>query len=282
MDNTHKDKEIANKLNEFDYIPEELNWSEDSGWKAYKAKYRKGKTRKLRYWWYAGAAALLLIALILVFPGKKNKKVHWSSGDRKKQVVLNDGSVFWLNKNTQLTVNYSDELIEIEGEIYAKLSGENSYQIQTPNGTFFSGDGQFNLCSRKDKKRSVLVVASGAVHAIWDEKRNLKSVIKEGIQAEIIPEVALVQAPVEDPNYLAWKTGKLQFNNTPFYFIVKKLEHLNNIQIQIQDESIRYCRLNSTFHSIQADSVLNKIESDLNVKITKNENQYVISGKGCQ
>ena len=221
MINTNKEKEIAHKLNEFDHLPEELSWSEESGWKAYKAKYGTGKIRKLAYGWYAGAAALLLIALILVFPNRKDEIAHWSSEDSKKQVVLNDGSVFWLNKNTKLTVNYGDELIETEGEIYAKLSGETSYQIQTPNGSFFSENGQFNLRSREDKKRSVLVVVSGAVHAIWDKERNLKSVVKEGIQAEIIPEVALVQAPVEDPNYLAWKTGKLHFNNTPFYSIVK-------------------------------------------------------------
>jgi len=276
-----KEKEIRNKINALSEVPENIDWNVEEGWRKYRKKYRFSGKRKLLYWSTAAAAVLLLVALLFVLPYNGEKKLKVSTKEGKTNITLQDGSKIWLNRNTQLTVNQKEDLIKINGEIYVELSGGSSYKIITPNGDFRSEYGDFNLFSRKKNKRAVISVVKGNVEAFWDIEKKIKTTVTEGTQAEIIPQVALVQAPIDDPNFLAWKTGQLRFNNTPLFSVIKKLEELNDIDIRIQNEDIRYCRMNSVFQTLSTDSVLNKLPEDLNLHIRKEGETYLLSGKGC-
>ncbi len=281
MKPTDKDREIRSKINALSDIPEDIAWNVEEGWRKYRKKYKVSGKRKLLYWSTAAAAVLLLVMLLFVFPYNGKKKLKVSTQEEKTNITLQDGSRIWLNRNTNLTVNQKEDLIKINGEIYAELSGGSSYKIITPNGDFRAEYGHFNLYSRKKNKRAVITVVKGNVEAFWDIDKKLKTTVTEGTQAEVIPKVALVQAPIDDPNFLAWKTGQLRFNNTPLFSVIKKLEELNNIDIRIQNENIRYCRMNSVFQTLSTDSVLNKLPENLNLHVRKEGDTYLLSGKGC-
>jgi ferric-dicitrate binding protein FerR (iron transport regulator) len=281
MQSINNDKQIREKINTLNEIPENIDWNVDKGWKQYRQKYRFSEKKKFLYWSTAAAAILLLVILLFVVPYNSGKTLQVSTQEGKTNITLKDGSKIWLNQHTKLTVNQKEGLIKLRGEIYAELSGESEYKISTPNGKFRSEYSHFNLNSREENKRAVVSVAKGSVVAFWDVKKRLKSTITKGIQAEIIPKVALVQAPIDDPNYLAWKTGQLKFNNTPLFSVIKKLEELNDINIHIQNKELRYCRMNSNFHSLSADTILRELPEYMDLQVIKKDNTYFLSGNGC-
>jgi ferric-dicitrate binding protein FerR (iron transport regulator) len=281
MKSTDKDKEIRAKINALSDLPENIEWNIETGWKQYQKKYRFSGNRKILYWAASAAAVLLLVILLFVVPYNGQETIQVSTQEGKTNITLQDGSKIWLNTYTKLTINQKEDLIKVSGEIYAELSGETKYKILAPNGEFRVAHCHFNLDSRNKNKRAVVSVAKGKLTAFWDVNKGLQSTIQKGIQAEIIPEVALVQAPIDDPNYLAWKTGQLKFDNTPLFSVINKLEELNDIKIQIQNKELRYCRMNSKFHSLSADTILKELPEYVDLRVKKQGDTYLLSGNGC-
>jgi ferric-dicitrate binding protein FerR (iron transport regulator) len=223
----------------------------------------------------------LVIILLNIVPGKNNQTIKVATDTEKNSITLNDGSRVWLNRNTKVTVDQRNDKIRLTGEAYFEFTGETQYQIKTQHGNFTAKLADFNLSSRKKSQRATLAVTNGKVTAIWNKEKELKSTVTSGMQADIVPNIILAISPLEDPNYLAWKTGRLNFENTPLFYVVKKLEKLNNIQIKIENKTLRYCRMNSEFHSTDVKEVLNEIPNYLDCKVLKKGNKYIIKGKGC-
>jgi transmembrane sensor len=280
QNNNHK--EIRDKIQSVNEIPDHVNWNVNSGWEQYKRKYRnKGKIKSL-YWLISLAAAGILVFALLFLPESQRKIRLVKTSNQKKNMTLSDGSRIWLNKNTQITIHPNKNLIEMQGEVYIEFSGAREYKIQTPNGIFHSRNAHFNLKSQEYSNRSKLTVSEGSVNTTWDKENNLSSEIKAGIQAEILPEIAVLQSPLEDRNYLAWKTGNLYFEHSPLYLIIEKLKELNHTEIQIENRNMRYCRMTSRFETTDTDFILNKIPEYLECTVEKKGNHYVIKGKGCK
>ena len=282
MQPTDKDKEIRNKINALSDIPQNIDWNVEEGWRKYRQKYRFSGKRKLIYLSSSVAAAILLIFMMLVIPDQQSRIIHFSTENEKKDIVLNDGSRIWLNHNSTLEIDQRKDHIKVTGEIYVELSGEDEYRISSRYGSFLTKHGYFNLKSRKNSNRSVLTVVEGEVEAIWEGEKKLKTIAGPGIQVDLISDVAMAQTPVDNSNFLAWKTGELHFNGTPLYSVIEKLEELNDIKIAIQNKEMRYCRINSKFNSISVDSVLKAFPKSLNLNVKRKDDQYFIAGEGCE
>ncbi len=273
------DQDIREKLEEMKELPGNVNWSVDKGWEQYQRKYRT--RQKTIVYWLSSAAAVFVLLLVFWITSSKDQTLHISAENQKQQISLKDGTKIWINKNSEVTLNLVKNIIMLEGEVYIELSGEKKYQIKSPHGKFIAKNSHFNLESGKEKKAAEITVSEGKVKFYWEEGAGIEKTIKKGEQARIVQDIAVIKTPVEDRNYLAWKTETLQFQNTPLFFVTDKLEELNNVQIEFDNKEIRYCRMSNKFKSTSAESVLKQIPQLLNCEVEQSGNKYVIKGPGC-
>jgi ferric-dicitrate binding protein FerR (iron transport regulator) len=84
-----------------------------------------------------------------------------------------------------------------------------------------------------------------------------------------------------DKNYMAWKSGKLVFEDTPLDEVVRLLNKVYHTEAVLMQPDLAKCTITATFENQTADAVLHVIEETLGLDITRKGNQIQISGKSC-
>jgi transmembrane sensor len=82
-------------------------------------------------------------------------------------------------------------------------------------------------------------------------------------------------------NYLAWKTGVMDFENESLKDIIPVLKSTYQIEFELSDREIASCTLTAHFEDADIDEVLKVISSTLNIQYKKEETKVVFSGQGC-
>ncbi|MBS2099840.1 FecR family protein [Carboxylicivirga linearis] len=281
MNLNKNDIEIRKKLANMDNFPEDITWDVNNGWEDYQKKYSNRRhTFRLNSLSIAAAVIIAIVSIgIAISIISKQNNIYINTTDHKKDILLSDGSIIWLNINSEIKI--AGKKIKLNGEAYFELKGDNQYKIQTPQGDLFAEHSYFNIKARKISKKAILTVSMGTVDILWKSDISLKTTVPNGFEACILPEIAIIQRPLEDRNYLAWKTEELHFENTPFYYVVDKLEDLNKIKINLSTNELRYCRVNENFHTLSPNEILTELSKSLNFKLNINDHQVYIEGDGC-
>jgi ferric-dicitrate binding protein FerR (iron transport regulator) len=81
-------------------------------------------------------------------------------------------------------------------------------------------------------------------------------------------------------NDLAWKTGIMDFHDSPLREVTEILINTYHQKIDL-DPAIENCRVTVRFENRELDAVLNVLRSTLDLKITIKGKHIAISGKGC-
>ena len=85
----------------------------------------------------------------------------------------------------------------------------------------------------------------------------------------------------KNENYLAWKTGRIIFNNSNIENVVDVLAEYYNTEIELDNNSLSYCNFTGSFENQSLYLILNQIQSNLNFVVKNTGNKITISGKGC-
>src|SRR5690606_39189801 len=136
----------------------------------------------------------------------------------KGELTLADGSIVWLNSNSKLY--YPDEFgserkVYLEGEAYFEIKPDPNkpFRIITGKGVTEVLGTAFNLNSTGDKV--TITVMEGMV-AMYPEKQSEKKIILEKGESGFFhqAENELSKILMDDPNFLAWKTGIVRFEDS--------------------------------------------------------------------
>ena len=85
----------------------------------------------------------------------------------------------------------------------------------------------------------------------------------------------------KSPNRFAWKTGKLFYQNTTINEIINDLGNNYDAKILLKNRNILDCRYSGSFNNDKVSQILKKLTTSLNLKLTKEDDVYIITGKGC-
>ncbi|WP_405207925.1 FecR domain-containing protein [Aquimarina sp. LLG6339-5] len=85
----------------------------------------------------------------------------------------------------------------------------------------------------------------------------------------------------KSPNRFAWKTGKLFYQNTKVNQIVNDLGNNYDAKILLKNRNILDCNYSGSFNNDRIPQILKKLTTSLNLKLTKEDDVYIITGKGC-
>ena len=238
-------------------------------------------------------AAILILALILGLSGylhfiKIDKsEVAWlqvkNDSDQVREVALNDGTVVWLNSASDIrypkSFNKRNRNVYLEGEAYFEVEHDKrkpfvvhaGNSVTTVLGTSFdvkselSGDVQVN-------------VVTGVVALSGIEDANKRVVLKRGetgLYSE--PDQRVEKQLNQDINFLAWKTGKLSFRNTPLEEVCEILTRQYKTKVQIGSAALKPIHLTADYDHKKLEEVLNILKLTLNIQYQYSDTAVVLT-----
>ncbi|MFC5271841.1 FecR family protein [Adhaeribacter terreus] len=240
---------------------------------------------------YGIAASISLVILVGIYFLTRTTNQNWTevrtAANETKTIMLADGSKISLNQNS--TFAYPENF-QIENRT-VKLTGEAFFEVAKAEGKRFTIFAQgtktevigtsFNLRAY-DKKEVKVQVVTGKVAFAKTETDD--AIFLTPGQEGLISEKTVAKPAkkvIAEPNFQAWKTKNLAFNNQRLEQLATELENYFNIDIVIQNEALKNCRFTTSFQDPELQEVLDILAMTGNLKITKDGNRYLISGQGC-
>lgn len=257
------------------------NWNAEDGWENYNKKHRTNKFLKPAYWL---AAAVLIPAAIFVLFNINN----WTGNDSEFQfasaarlVELPNGSKVWLNGNSELVVSdnfAANPTVTILGEAYFEIVGK--LQIITGGYTFETENCSFNVRNLQSETDIICNITSGNLTYWARQANNLAVAVNAGNFCKINKNFDLVTIGITDnPNFLAWKTGIIKFENTPLATVAEVLREQYKVEIEFENEQTQYCTISGKFDNENLNTILKTIKQ--RAEIEKHGKQIMVKGNRC-
>jgi len=182
-----------------------------------------------------------------------NTEIKFSKNfDKNRTLILNGDAYFQVTHNPQkpFIVQSGENCVEVIGTEFYVNTNNNSFQV---------------------------FVNKGVVKVYYKKQQNDSIILRAG-QNTIINQTTSTfpKSTTNNFNHLAWKTGKIEFNNTTLYQISKTLENTFNVKIEISNESLNNLTMTVSFENQPIESILKVIEATLNIKTTKQGNKIII------
>ena len=203
----------------------------------------------------------------------------------EKKIELPDGSVVFMNENSQLTYadnyNESSRNLILSGEAFFEVSRDESkpFVVDTEGGAISVLGTSFNIITKGE--RSSVYVKTGTVQYMDKDKDQSSQVLKKGdFLLDDGYSLSIVQN--ENANILAWKTHQMTFDVTPLDEVFKTLTKAYKKEIEIEATSIDRCVLTAEFDNRSLEEVLTDIEVIFDLTYDLLEDKIVVQGNGCQ
>ncbi len=256
---------------------------------------KKGETTLIKLWPPSFLKIAASIALILAVSGialyflksTRHRFVEVASQDTRTLFILPDSSHVWLQPHS--TLSYSHDFGKQKRDV--KLNGEGFFDVKRDEATPFIVVGQktqvrvlgtsFVVHARQGDEKEFVVVASGKVQ--FGEATNPANavVLTKGDEASFLPEKPLDVRRNASQNAVAWKTNRLQFDNTSLQQVLDDLELYFDIQVRTDNPALLKCQFTGTFELPSAEEVLNLVCLSLNSSYKKDGKTYTLHGLGC-
>ena len=215
----------------------------------------------------------------------------WRSGDASMQLVkatnanhpitLPDGSSVVLRKGT--TIQYASKFngsvrrVELKGEAWFQVQpgAQQPFLISTDHSTIKVLGTSF-LVNATDNGDEV-IVSTGKVSMAGKQKESKQVILAAG-QKALLSDGQLLQETVSDSNYLAWKTGILEFRNTPLPEVLEDLSDYYDLQLVIPDtlqSSFQQLNINARFLNQPVSEVLEELRLTTGLQ-TKDQSGRII------
>lgn len=260
-------------------------------WKKVKPKINtegnKPKVKKLHAAFYtiARIAAVFILILgiaILVryFLVNEPELLVHSTEFNQSELLLSDGSKVFLNQHSEISYpekfSRTEREVSLKGEAYFEVARNesNSFIVHTGNQGIVKVLGtSFNI---KDDTSSVTVhVTSGKV-AFYQDNKSADQIILTKNDKAVLDNNIISKTFIDDPNFLSWKTGIMEFRNSPLLTVIDQLADFYKQPIQIKNQKIEAYKYTSTIDNQPLDDVLDEIKLVLNLEyIRKNDTIFI-------
>ena len=226
-------------------------------------------------------AAAILLLVALSFAGKflydrsqREEMVNYISSYEKMSVVLSDSTVIWLNANSRLSspkvFKGQVRTVYLNGEAFFEVTKnpKKPFIVHANNTTTKVLGTSFNLNAHDEDSLIVLTVVTGKVVFSDDRIKEQQLVLLPGQKGKIdLTAGILSMEQNQNTNFLAWKTGKLQFRNASLDEVCNTLKKYYNVKIKIEPLIInKPCSFSGSFDNISLNEATNVIGLTLGIK----------------
>lgn len=219
-----------------------------------------------------------------------NNETAWvevkNNSDSIRKVELVDGTVLWLNGNSEIRYHkgYGTKKREVylEGEAFFEVvhNTQKPFIVYTENSITKDLGTSFNI--KTDVSGGVQVaVVSGSVSLSGIAHKNKKVVLKKGETGLLSAQDQSLEKQLnENLNFLAWKTGRLSFNKTPLEEVCETLTKYYKTKIYLKNEELKQINLTANYDNKKLDEVLEIMKLTLDIQYQYSDTTVVLtSGK---
>lgn len=229
--------------------PEVNKFNTEAAWQKVASAAQQGDAKPAANWlkWALFAILLLLLGLALktvCWNAEPAEQIQRAAIDSIQSIELEDGSIIHLNK--QATLYYPEKFsttsreVKIEGEAFFEIAKDPNrpFCITTEHSTVEVLGTSFNI--NTNDLSTVVDVATGKVkvRALNSEEM----VYLTPNQSAFVSDQELKKYETLDQNYLAWKTGILNFDNLPISEVVATINQYreNGIKLSKSDSDCHF------------------------------------------
>lgn len=219
-------------------------------------------------------AAVLLVAfgLFYLFNQKSQPEIQSiaSDGSPNKSAVLPDGSTVYMNQNSM--VSYPEvfasnqRLVDFKGEGFFEVAHnpEKPMIIETGNLRVKVLGTSFDLKNDANSTEVILYLQTGKVLFYSIDPSNgsvVEQIVLNPGQVGIYNKVSgvICRDNFTNNNFMAWKSGLLEFAKTPLSEVFEMLESTYDIQV-VTPEEYDDCLLTATFDNETVEHVFESLE----------------------
>ncbi len=249
------------------------------------------------------AASLLLVATLFIYfnQGKGSfSNQEFSSGNLiRKTVVLKDGSVITLRKNSRLKISAdfdeADREVWLTGEAFFNISHNKTkpFIVHAAESNILVLGTIFNVMAYPNASFTETTLLEGSVKITHNLDKNFSVILKphQKVVSQIaiaekqtsaskdvvaIPERMLVKDNLG--NETSWVRNKMEIENESLKEIAEKLENFYGVNIKIDDAEVGKYRYSGTFENESLTKTLEALQLSYPFSF-KPENNTILIGK---
>jgi ferric-dicitrate binding protein FerR (iron transport regulator) len=198
--------------------------------------------------------------------------IYQSDENQQKEITLRDGSVIRLNNNSEMIVSKDF----MQGTREVTLNGEAYFEVaHNPAQPFIIHSNQssvevlgtkFNLRSISDQDNVQLAVIEGKVsfeNKVKATEENSAILTKGQFGYLDINEHKIQVDDLAVNNYLAWRTGRLNFEDLTMQQVCTQLNRIYGIECSFSGDEIRDLKLTANFSNESLEKTLEVISMSL-------------------
>jgi transmembrane sensor len=237
-------------------------------------------------------AAVILIALVTGFLAqfliREFSLVKLTADQATNEYTLPDGSNVTLDRGATLTYNRkfnkTKRLVALDGTAYFDVTHHDNlpFVVEVASVRVTVLGTAFTIDARNPDRQIDVVVDRGRV-SMTATSQDKEVILTPGDEGEWNEQnKRLVKHTVSNPNYLAWKTRHIIFNDMPLGDVTEVLEKVYHTTFRLQDTEAANCHITAEFDNEPVDLVLDIIAGILDLSWEKKGDGFLLSGKGCQ
>ena len=233
---------------------------------------------------FAGSAGYYLVTTI----SEEKQTIVLAGEQTVNEIALPDGTIVSLNSSTKLEypAKFNSDIREVT------ITGEAFFDVQPdPDKPFVINAGgmqvkvlgtSFNVRAYPEAESVEVVVETGLVQVTnrnGEVQATQATLMLNPGEKGILYNLpgTLEKSFNTNPNYIAWKTRNLIFNKTPLMEVVKYLEDIYHIDIQLENNELEKLVLTAHFERKPHDFILNVIQLTFGLELTRENGAYVLS-----
>jgi transmembrane sensor len=233
----------------------------------------------------AAAAALLVAASLWLFLSlNKPNLLEVVAQNEVKENLLPDGTQISLNKFSSVKYGTGEKYrrVELAGDAFFEVKRDTAHPfVITAQAIEIEVLGTaFYVDAREGQNQIQVIVQSGSVAISAGAEKVTLTAGETGIFDKKTGK--LHEKQNENVNYLAWKTGVLQFENVDLESVVFDLNRKFHSQVSIASPTLKDCEITATFEHKSLDAIVKIIEKTLGISAGKNGGEIVFSGQSCK
>jgi ferric-dicitrate binding protein FerR (iron transport regulator) len=191
----------------------------------------------------------------------------------QKKVTLGDGSVIHMNHQSQIQIssdlNLTNIEIQLQGEAYFQVTHnpDRIFRVVASSGVVEVLGTEFNVRSTAQGELHVAVTDGSVSFSNTSRSNEQEAVILgKGQNAAISGETGeLVVENFGVENYLAWRTGRLAFDDLPLETICLQLNRLYAVICSFENQELKHLRLTANFSKESLENTLSVIAQSLRI-----------------
>ncbi len=197
-------------------------------------------------------------------------------------LTLPDGSQVTLRKGATLsypeTFSGNERGVSLTGEAFFEVQHDaaHPFRIQTTRATLEVLGTSFSI--NASVQQDELIVTTGKVLFTNKNAADDKHIITPQQYSKLNAKGFEIK-PLNDPNFLSWKTGLLQFDNTPIDQVAATLSNYYNLNIKADSQLLKQSAIptiTAKFKEQPIDAVLDEIKLIDNISHRKQNDTIIL------